>query len=185
MKPILLFGLIISLILSLGTVQPAFSEVFNLKTVKQQVLSDYKNVSHLETTELATMLVNRKDVLIFDVREENEYNVSHIQDAIRISPSTWGWTFLRDYGSKVKDKTVVFYCSVGVRSSIMAARVQEGLAERGATKTLNLNGGIFAWHNEKRSVVDAKGETPYVHPFDKHWGSLLDRRTELRMSPVN
>jgi len=184
-RPLLFLGFLASLIFGLVVTTPAFAKAFNLATVKQQVLADYKNVSHMETAELATMLAEKKDLLIFDVREPDEYNVSHIPGAIRISPSTWGWSFLRQWGPMVKGKTVVFYCSVGVRSSIMAARVQDGLRKQGAIKTLNLNGGIFAWHNERRPIVNAKGETPYVHPFDKHWGSLLKRQSELRMSPMN
>ena len=185
-RPLLfLYGLIASLIFSLMLIQPAFSEAFTLGTVKQGVLRDYKNVSHMETAELQNLIVNNKDVLIFDVREESEFNVSHIPGAVRVSPSSWGWTFLRDHGANVKGKTVVFYCSVGVRSSTMAARVQEGLAQRGARKIQNLNGGIFAWHNEKRALVNDNGNTPFVHPFDKHWGSLLNRQNETRMSPVN
>jgi len=179
-----LFGLIASLIVSLYAIMPLRAEVFNLPTVKSQVLRDYKDVSHMETGELAEMMAVKNDLLIFDVREENEFKVSHIPGAIRISPSSWGWTFLREYGDKVKGKTVVFYCSVGVRSSIMAARVQDGLTERGALKVKNLNGGIFAWHNENRSLINRNGNTSFVHPYDKHWGSLLSHQDQTRMSPI-
>jgi len=180
-----ILGLLATLMFAIFLMRPAFAEVFNLPTVKEEVLRDYKDVSHMETNELADMITAQKELLIFDVREEDEFKVSHIPGAIRISPSAWGWSFLRDHGDKVKGKNVVFYCSVGVRSSIMAERVQDGLAERGALKVQNLNGGIFAWHNEKRSLIDAKGNTSFVHPYDKHWGSLLNRKSETRMSPIN
>ena len=184
------FGLVATLLFSVFLATPSFSKEpnskeFNLGIVKQQVLNDYKNVAHMQTEELQKLLADKKDVLIFDVREESEFNVSHIPGAIRISPSSWGWTFLRDYGDRARGKTIVFYCSVGVRSSIMAARVQEGLTERGAEKIRNLNGGIFAWHNENRSVVNANGQTQFVHPYDKHWGSLLTRKSDARMSLAN
>lgn len=181
------FGLMSSLTMTfaLFLIRPAYGEAFTLPTVQQQVIDDYKNVSHMQTNELKQLLAAKKDVLIFDVREKDEFNVSHIPGAIRISPSSWGWSFLREHGDKVKGKTVVFYCSVGVRSSIMAARVQEGLAERGALKVQNLNGGIFAWHNEKRTLINKAGDTTFVHPYDKHWGSLLNRQEQTRMSPIN
>ena len=70
-RPLLfLYGLIASLIFSLMLIQPAFSEAFTLGTVKQGVLRDYKNVSHMETAELQNLIVNKKDVLIFDVRSQ-------------------------------------------------------------------------------------------------------------------
>ena len=112
LRQLLCWGILISLIIGLNTIEPVFAKEFNLQTVKQQVLTDYKNVSHLETAELSTILADKKDVFLFDVREEDEFNVSHIPGAIRISPSTWGWTFLREWGAKVKGRSVVFYCSV-------------------------------------------------------------------------
>ncbi len=165
--------------------QSVLAEAFNLQSVKDQVVRDYKGVKHMETAELAETLEGKGETLLFDVREESEFNVSRIPGAIRISPSSWGWTFLREHGDKVKGKKVVFYCSVGVRSSIMAARVQKGLLERGAAEVMNLNGGIFAWHNEKRGLVNAKGDTSYVHPYDSHWGKLIDRKDLARTGLPN
>lgn len=183
-RTLFLAGILTSLLIFALLTTPAHAEAFTLGSVKQQVLRDYKNVAHLETSELQSMMDKKEDVLIFDVRETSEFDVSHIPGAIRVPPSSWGWQFLRKYGDGVKGKKVVFYCSVGVRSSIMAQRVREGLEERGAKKIYNLNGGVFAWHNERRSLINAGGTTPYVHPYDKHWGSLVDRQNETRMSPT-
>lgn len=163
--------------------QSAHAEVFTLQSIKDQVARDYKDVEHMETSELAALLEKGDNTLIFDVREESEYKVSHIPGAIRVSPSMWGWSFLRKYGDKVKGKNVVFYCSVGVRSSIMAERTQEGLRKRGALQVKNLIGGIFAWHNEKRMLANSKGQTLWVHPYDKYWGKLIDHKEHARMKP--
>ncbi len=76
---------------------------------------------------------------------------------------------------RVNGKTAVFYCSVGVRSSRLAERVAQGLKARGAVAVDDLAGGIFAWHGEARPLVDAKGPTDFVHPYDATWGRLLAR----------
>ena len=78
---------------------------------------------------------------------------------------------------------VVFYCSVGERSSQMAKKADKLLRERGAHGVYNLRGGIFAWHNATNPLVDAKGITPYVHPYNDKWGELLVHRDKISMSP--
>lgn len=155
-----------------------------LARVEAQVDRDYKGVKQMSASQLEKLRRSGKPVVIFDVREKAEYKVSHIKGAKRLEPGTWGWTFMRKYGGRLKGKTVVFYCSVGVRSSTMAARVQQDLAAEGAQGTYNLRGGIFRWHNDKRPLVNARGKTPYVHPYDKHWGKLVNRQAYVSYKPV-
>ena len=84
-----------------------------------------------------------------------------------------------------KGKTVVFYCSVGVRSSKLAARLQKALTARGAKAVYNLQAGIFNWHNEHRPLTTGSAPTSFVHPFDDHWGQLVERRDLLSYRPAN
>lgn len=58
----------------------------------------------------------------------------------------------------------------------MARRIQAAMAADGATGVLNLRGGIFAWHNAGLPLVNARGATRYVHPFNAAWGRLLTHR---------
>jgi len=66
----------------------------------------------------------------------------------------------------VMDKQIIVYCSVGRRSSIFAERVQADMLANGALSVSNLERGIFGWHNESRALVDARGATDAVHPYD-------------------
>jgi Rhodanese-like domain len=75
----------------------------------------------------------------------------------------------------------VFYCSVGMRSSSLAAEVQEALVKAGASGVFNLRGGMFGWHNARRPLVDAAGATDFVHPFNDKWGKLVARQEQVRM----
>lgn len=154
-----------------------------LAKVEAKVDKDFRNVKQLSAAQLTEMAKTDKSIVIFDAREEAEYKVSHIPGAERIDPGIWNWTFNRKYADRLKGKTVVFYCSVGVRSSKLAAMVQKSLAEKGAKGVYNLRGGIFRWHNDKRPLVNAKGKTPLVHPYDKYWGRLINRQSYVSYKP--
>lgn len=154
-------------------------EPFTLESVRNQVRSDYAGVSHLSSGALVEKL-KREDVLLIDVREAPEFAVSHLAGAQRADPGIWRSTFMKTFGEKARGKTVVFYCSVGVRSSRLAQSVQAALKEQGARAVYNLDGGVFGWHNESRALVNASGATPFVHPFDSRWGKLVTRQELTR-----
>lgn len=155
-----------------------------LAKIEADVDRDYSTVKQMNAAQLAKLQTTSKPVLIFDVREKSEYNVSRIPGAVRIDPGVWSSTFLRAHANKVKGKNVVFYCSVGVRSSKLAKRVQTALMAKGATGVYNLRGGVFRWHNQSRVLEDAKGKTPYVHPYDRYWGKLVNRKNYTSYKPM-
>ena len=163
--------------------QPARAEELRLEGVQRDVASKWPDLSHLTTADLARRLQGRTDVLLIDVRDAAEFAVSHLDGAVQVSPGIWRSTFMTRYREGLKGKTVVFYCSVGVRSSRLASSLKDELLAAGATAVHNLDGGIFAWHNEARPLVDGKGETVFVHPYDAYWGRLLARRELTRTAP--
>ena len=79
---------------------------------------------------------NRTAPVLLDVRQEEEFAVSHLPNAQRISPDTDGEA-LKPY----LDKPLVVYCAVGYRSAKMARRIQTF----GHTNVFNLEGAIFSW----------------------------------------
>src|SRR5262245_43230845 len=114
--------------------------------------------------------------VLFDTRARAEYQTSHIRSAIQVDPQLPAADFIRVYGDTLKGKDVVFYCSVGYRSSIFALRVEAEALKAGARSIANLRGGIFRWYNEANPVVDAHGETDEIHPYDSMWGMLVRER---------
>ena len=75
---------------------------------------------------------------------------------------------------------LVCYCSVGYRSSIVAEQIlklkEDGQLPQGL-RPVNLEGSIFQWASERRSLtrkrqtgVEIKVTT--VHPFSTVWGAL-------------
>ena len=108
-------------------------------------------------------------VVLLDAREKEEFEVSHLPNAMWVGNKTFE---LDSVTSKITDKNTetVVYCSIGVRSENIA----EKLMEAGYTNVKNLYGGIFEWKNHGYPVYDAEGfETEKVHAFSKHWGKLL------------
>ena len=134
----------------------------------------FEDVVHLKAKALATM--DSENIVLFDVRETAEYEISHLPNAIQVSPDISRDDFLKLFGDMIGQKTVVFYCSVGYRSSVLAEDTQNGIR----TPVYNLEGGVFNWHNQRRQLVNQSGPTDYVHPFDQHWGRLLSRQEKIR-----
>ncbi len=125
--------------------------------------------------ELTRRLGHDGKIVIFDVREAEEYAVSHIAGAIRLDPETPLSDFMTAHAAAVKGKTVVFYCSVGARSSHYAAAAQESLRQAGAVSVYNLRHGIFGWHNQGLDLTDGRGTTKAIHPYSALYRPLLKR----------
>ena len=177
---------IAGLVMAIAVWLPGFAQTaeFTLNGVHSSIVRDFTTVRHLTADTLAGRLTQSGDVILFDVRESDEFEVSHLAGATRVDPGIWRRTFLTRHGEAVNGKTVVFYCSVGVRSSKLAAKLQTALAARGAKAVYNLQGGIFRWHNEQRPLTSGAAPTSFVHPFDDYWGQLVKRRGLLRYKPV-
>ncbi|MEQ8824726.1 MAG: rhodanese-like domain-containing protein [Filomicrobium sp.] len=153
-----------------------------LSAVEAVMRLRYRQITHVNPQDLDD-LSQRKDVVLLDVREQAEYEVSHLAGAIRIDPKADTQTVL-DLAGDVSGKAVVFYCSVGARSSTMAQRVRQTLASQGAAGVYNLSGGIFRWHNEERALYNQSTPTSLVHKFDGYWGRLLRRKDLAITNPV-
>ncbi len=104
--------------------------------------------------------------IILDTREREEYNVSHLKNAI--------WVGYKDFTlSRVehlpKTSHILLYCSIGYRSEKIAKRMRAA----GYSKVANLVGGIFAWANLDKPLYNSAGLTHKVHPYDAVWGIWL------------
>ena len=123
-----------------------------------------ESVPYVHVEELATL----EDAVLLDAREREEYEVSHLKNAIWVGHKTFEIDSLTNTVPK-KDTEIVVYCSIGVRSE----NIGEKLIKSGYTNVKNLYGGIFEWKNKGYPVFDTIKETEKVHAFNKHWGKLL------------
>lgn len=128
-----------------------------------------KSVPYISVQELAML---KKDAIILDAREEKEYEVSHLQNAICVGYNQFD---LKKTLSKLptdKNAKIIVYCSLGIRSEVVSAKIREA----GYTNVYNLYGGIFEWKNNDFQVVDTLGKpTEKVHAFNKSWSKWLKK----------
>jgi rhodanese-related sulfurtransferase len=155
----------------------------DLKRIEAEVRQSYPGAAQLAPDEFEKMKAAGTDVLVLDSREEDEFKVSHLPGAVRVPPAMPAATFAEQFGAGLRGKTIVVYCSVGVRSSKFVERVAQTAMENGAAKIYNLEGGIFRWHNEKRPLDSGSSSTDEVHPYSWSWGGYLERSDRAAYKP--
>lgn len=97
------------------------------------------------TQEEAKEMMDTQEVIVLDVREQNEYDSGHIPDAVLLPVGTID----EDTAAAVipeKDSTVLVYCRSGNRSKTASS----ALAELGYTNIYEF-GGINSWPYEIES----------------------------------
>lgn len=145
-----------------------------LNDLKTKIIRSYPAARSLTAEQFEAKIATAKSVAVFDVRERREYEVSRIPGAIHVPPDITAAEFVRRFGSDIRGRAVLLYCSVGVRSSRLATRIDAEARAAGADGTFNLMGGIFSWHNTGRKLVQAGGETDVVHGYNRDWSRYLD-----------
>ena len=133
----------------------------NLTLAQWSVRTRFPDVRSISTAQLADWLADprRAPPVLLDVRTEDEFNISHLPNAVReVPPETIA-----------SGRAIVAYCSIGWRSAESVQR----LVQDGHTNVLNLEGSIFVWASEGRAL-EAHGQSARkVHPYDSKWGRLL------------
>ena len=150
-----------------------------LAAIHADIISDHKSVAQLSAENYFEL--DRSDILLLDIREPEEYAVSRLPGAVRVDPNASAATLI--HMGDVTGKKIIVYCSVGRRSSIFAEREQTALMKMGAASVSNLEHGIFGWHNERRELMDANGETDAVHPYNGIWKRYVKRDEKARYTP--
>ncbi|MFD2255386.1 rhodanese-like domain-containing protein [Luteolibacter algae] len=139
----------------------------NLEEMTRKVAGKFEDVKMISTRELAAWLGDsaRQPPQLLDIREPEEYAVSHLPGAIRCDPDASAEQILAKIDP---ERAVVVYCSVGYRSSALAERLGSSVPQ-----ALNLEGSIFKWANEGRPLVKDNQPTTRVHPYNKKFGKML------------
>jgi rhodanese-related sulfurtransferase len=149
-----------------------------LAAIQEGIKREYQLLEQVDANALAALA--DRGLVIFDVRQQREFDVSHLRGAIRVAPDVSSAEFMTLYGDLASGKSLVFYCSVGERSSALASRVRKEMLNVGAAGIYNLEGGIFKWHNDGRALVSGARATEYIHPYNAYWGRLIDRSELIR-----
>ena len=101
-----------------------------------------EHMYHQIDQETAKRMMDEQDVVILDVREQDEYDSGHIADALLLPVGT----ISEETAASVipeKDTTVLVYCRSGNRSKTAS----QALADLGYTQIYEF-GGIHTWQYE-------------------------------------
>lgn len=128
------------------------------------------NTRNVPYISVQTLALPKTEAILLDAREEKEFKVSHLKEAICVGYNKFNLKETLRKLPEDKNTKIVVYCSLGVRSETVAHK----LIEAGYTNVYNLYGGIFKWKNSNFKVVDTLGNsTEKIHAFDKKWGKYL------------
>jgi rhodanese-related sulfurtransferase len=148
------------------------------RAVDRDLATRFSDVPTTTTAALAAQLADSTVApLLLDARTEAEYAVSHLPGAHRVDPDASPAELADALEGIDRQRPIVVYCSVGVRSGAVARRLQSA----GFGRVENLAGSIFRWANEGRPLVRDGRAAVAVHPYDAVWGRLLapEHRAEV------
>lgn len=152
-----------------------------LEKIHRSIERSYSTVEHISPAQLAQSPSD--EFVLFDVRELDEYAVSHLDGAIRVDPDIDVETFIAEHREALAGKTPVFYCSVGRRSSALLSRLDTVLKSADVKGAYNLEGGAFRWSNENRLFIKDGVETEMIHPYNLFWGRYLKNKHAIQYAP--
>lgn len=138
--------------------------------LKAQIRQEFPTVTQMSIAELESrqQATVPGKLLIVDVRAPEEFAVSHLQGAVNLEDAD----AILNLAQQQQVEQIILYCSVGYRS----ARMAQMLEQQGWAAVVNLEGSIFEWANSGRAVFLGNNIVEVVHPFDPHWGQLLEQQ---------
>jgi rhodanese-related sulfurtransferase len=137
----------------------------DLETIKKIVRQAYPSVPQVSGETLVEWRRADVSILLVDVRSNEEFAVSHLQDAINLRFADEITKAVAEYNPA----STILYCSVGFRSS----RLAHVLEKQGLAGVMNLEGSIFQWANDGRAVFRGDFRVQQVHPYRKVWAGML------------
>jgi rhodanese-related sulfurtransferase len=96
----------------------------------------------------------RDDMLVLDVREDDEWAAGHVPDAVHLPMMQ----IPHRLAEVPADRDIAVVCRVGSRSAQVVAYLQAN----GIDRVRNLGGGMYAWQEAGRPMVSEDGHDPRV-----------------------
>lgn len=100
----------------------------------------------------ATLLMNREDALVIDVRDQGEYAQGHIANSRHIPLAELPKR--TNELEKLKAHPLILCCASGMRSASAARK----LRKEGFDKLYNLRGGMLEWEKAGQPITRKKKE---------------------------
>ncbi len=100
------------------------------------------SIKSINSSQAENLIKKKEDLLILDVRRPYEFKESRIVNSINIPVEEIEWEV--EELEKFKEKPILVYCKIGVRSSIAC----NFLENEGFKELYNLRGGILDFGGE-------------------------------------
>ena len=145
------------------TINPDFKVL--LDSIYEQ---DVPQVSVEEFNEL-----NKNELFVLDIREAEEFNVSHLKNARHVG---YFWFDMRKVYDIPTDAFIVLYCSIGTRSE----KIGRKLIKAGYKNVYSLYGGIFEWVNSGQPVYKLNDvQTSEIHTYSRDLARWVEKGTKV------
>jgi rhodanese-related sulfurtransferase len=118
-----------------------------LVSVFKSSLSKVKTLDHQQ----ATLLINKQNAKIIDVRSKDEFKKGHIVDAVNI-PLSEIKNNQTSALEKFKASPIIMVCSAGMTS----AQAAQLMVKAGFESVYNLKGGMSEWQQSNLPVAKQK-----------------------------
>lgn len=112
--------------------------------------SMFSSIKAISPTQL-TLLVNRENAVVVDIRSEDDFRKGHITGAKNLTQAQIDAQQLAGL-EKQKDAPIIVVCQAGMSANKAAA----SLAKQGFTKVSILQGGMGTWTGASLPVVKTK-----------------------------
>lgn len=126
-----------------------------------EIGKDYPDVATMKAATLRETLASG-DIVLVDVRTREERDVSTLPGAIGVD----------DFEARLQEfagRTVVAYCTIGVRSSDYARKMRKLGVE-----VVNLEGSVLAWTHVGGELFAGDRPTDLLHVYGRRWNLAAD-----------
>ncbi len=132
---------------------------------KLDKLLDKWNTRNVPYMSVETLAMPKTAAILLDARDEKEFNVSHLENAIRVGYDDFKTKETIAILPKDKSTKIVVYCSLGIRSETVAHKLIQGRIYQCLQFYME---GIFEWEKCRiLKVIEYFRENPpeKVPPF--------------------
>ena len=140
------------------------------KTFKQLISEILPDIQELFPWDLETLMEEKSEVMLVDIREIDEFNNAHIKNSLHVprgileSACDWGYAETIPELVRARDSEVILICRSGNRSALAAHTLQI----MGYHKVTSLKTGVKGWNDSDYEMVNVRGDV-----VDADWADVF------------
>lgn len=133
------------------------------------VTTALKSVGEVMPWDLAEEIKQNPDLILLDIREQDEFEMMHIQNSIHVprgrleGACVWNYDDTVPILAQAREQNIVLICRSGNRSVLAALTMQQ----MGFENVRSLKLGIKGWNDNDLEMLDIKGNIVDVDKADE------------------